>query len=212
MIAALVLAAGTATRFGETKQVAMLAGKRLVRHVVDAATDTRIGRIVVVVGHDADAVADAVGGGALVVRNPRFAEGQATSLSVGLDALGEDVDAVLVLLADQPGVTARHVSALLDAAAHREEPIVRLAFADGPGPALLRRAVWDDVRELRGDVGARALFEGRPDLVFDAVVEGPTPPDIDTPADLARLERATASDRATHERPAEPGNEKPPSF
>jgi molybdenum cofactor cytidylyltransferase len=203
VIAAVVLAAGTGARFGGTKQLEIVEGEPLVRHAVGAAREAGIGDVVVVVGYEADAVAGAVGTDARVVRNSRFSEGQATSLTAGLDAFGEGVDAVVVLLADQPGITGDHVKALLDAAEHREEPIVRLRFADGPGPALLRRSVWDEVRALGGDVGARALMDARPDLVFDAVVEGSAPPDVDTAADLERFERS--------ERP-DAGYEKPPSF
>jgi molybdenum cofactor cytidylyltransferase len=203
VIAAVVLAAGTGSRFGGTKQVAVHRGKPLVRHAIDAARDAGIDAIVVVVGHESDTVAAAAGGDIRVVHNARFMEGQSTSLAAGLETLGDDVQAVVVLLADQPGVTADHLGALLDAASHRDEPIVRLRFDDGPGPALLRRSVWDEVRALEGDVGARALFERRPDLVFDAVVEGSAPPDVDTAADL---------ERATGDSSADPGREKPPSF
>jgi molybdenum cofactor cytidylyltransferase len=209
VIAAIVLAAGTGSRFGRTKQVEIAGGKPLVHHAVGAARDAGIDDVVVVVGHAADAVAEVVGRSARVVHNPRFAEGQASSLTAGLDALGDDVDAAVVLLADQPGIGGDHVRALLDAAEHRDEPIVRLRFADGPGPALLRRSVWDEVRALEGDVGARALIDARPDLVFDAVVEGSAPPDVDTPADLERFERSGRIERS--ERP-DAGNEKPPSF
>jgi molybdenum cofactor cytidylyltransferase len=203
VIAAIVLAAGTGSRFGGTKQLAIVEGRPLVRHAVDAARDAGVEEVVVVVGHDADEVGAVVGSSARVVRNARFPEGQATSLVAGLDALGDDADAAVVLLADQPGVTGEHLRALLDAAEHREEPIVRLRFADGPGPALLRRSVWKELRALEGDTGARALIDDRPDLVFDAVFEGSAPPDVDTPADLERLHGS--------EHPGA-GHEKPPSF
>jgi molybdenum cofactor cytidylyltransferase len=205
MIAAVVLAAGSGSRFGGTKQVALLDGKPLVRHAVDAARGAGIAEVVVVVGHDADAVAGAAGPDVSIVRNPRHAEGQSTSLAAGLDALGDDVDAAVVLLADQPGITAEAIRGLVATAASRAEPIVRLRFVDGPGPALLRRSVWGDVRALEGDTAARTLAERRPDLVFEAFVATAAPGDVDTPADL---------DRVRDERPTpdEPGYEKPPSF
>ncbi|MGZ4108626.1 MAG: nucleotidyltransferase family protein [Actinomycetota bacterium] len=205
MIAAVVLAAGSASRFGGTKQLALLDGKPLVRHAVDAARGVGIAEVVVVVGHDADAVARAAGTDVSIVRNPRHAEGQSTSLAAGLDALGDEVDAAVVLLADQPGITAEVIRDLVATAASRAEPIVRLRFVDAPGPALLRRSVWDDVRALEGDTGARALAERSPDLVFEAFVATAAPADIDTPADLD----AVRDERRT---PDEPGYEKPPSF
>jgi molybdenum cofactor cytidylyltransferase len=206
VIAAVVLAAGSGSRFGGTKQLAVLDGTPLVRHAVDAAREAGIADIVLVVGHEADAVAHAAGPDVAVVRNPRHAEGQSRSLIVGIDALGEDVDAAIVLLADQPGITAEMVRALVDAASARPEPILRLRFLDSPGPALLGREVWDELRALEGDAGARALIERRPDAVFDVNIPTAAPADVDTPEDLERLERDRQRSLA------DPGNEKPPSF
>jgi CTP:molybdopterin cytidylyltransferase MocA len=203
VIGAIVLAAGSGSRFGGPKQLAGLGGEPLVRSPIRAAREAGIERVVVVVGSDADAVSEAVGDRAVVVRNDRWREGQSTSLVAGLGALGGEVDDAVVLLADQPGITAEHLRALLDAAPRRPEPIVRLRFRDAPGPALLRRAVWDEVRTLEGDTGARSLIERRPDLVFDVFIDARAPGDVDTPDDLHRLEQ---------ERRAEAGHEKPPSF
>jgi molybdenum cofactor cytidylyltransferase len=206
VIAAIVLAAGTGTRFGATKQTALFGGRPLVRYPVDAARDAGIGEVVVVVGHDAAAVA-AVVDDVTIVHNGRFEDGQASSLRAGLEAMGDEVDGVVVLMADQPGITPRHVRTLLGAAERQTEPIVRLRFIDGPGPALLRREIWRELESLEGDLGARVLIDRRPDLVFDAVVEQPSPPDIDTVADLERLESRQAAGAAS-----DPEYEKPPSF
>jgi CTP:molybdopterin cytidylyltransferase MocA/carbon monoxide dehydrogenase subunit G len=204
VVAAVVLAAGSASRFGGTKQLALLDGKPLVRHAVQAAREAGIADVVVVVGHDAEAVASAAGTDASIVANPRHAEGQSTSLVAGLDALGDDVDAAVILLADQPGITTEMIRDLVETASSRREPIVRLRFVDGPGPALLRRSVWDDVRTLEGDTGARELVERRPNLMFEAFVATAAPSDVDTPADLDRVRDGR--------RAGGPGDEKPPSF
>jgi molybdenum cofactor cytidylyltransferase len=206
VIAAIVLAAGTGSRFGGTKQTARLGGRPLVRYPVDAAREAGIGEVVVVVGHDAAAVA-AVVDDARIVHNGRFEDGQASSLRAGFEAMGDEIDGVVVLMADQPGITAHHVRTLLGAAEQRAEAIVRLRFVDGPGPALLRRELWRELGALEGDLGARALIDDRPGLAFDAVVDEPTPPDVDTVADLERLEARHPGEAAP-----EPGNEKPPSF
>jgi molybdenum cofactor cytidylyltransferase len=206
VIAAIVLAAGTGTRFGATKQTALFGGRPLVRYPVDAARDAGIGQVVVVVGHDAAAVASVVDD-VTIVHNGRFEDGQASSLRAGIEAMGDEVDGVVVLMADQPGITASHVRTLLGAAQEHGEPIVRLRFTDGPGPALLRREVWRELEGLEGDLGAKALVDRRADLVFDAVVEQPAPPDVDTVADLERLQRDHPAGTSL-----DPGYEKPPSF
>jgi CTP:molybdopterin cytidylyltransferase MocA/carbon monoxide dehydrogenase subunit G len=204
VIAAVVLAAGSGSRFGGTKQLALLDGKPLVRHAVEAAREAGIADVTVVVGYDDEAVASAAGPEASIVANPRHAEGQSTSLVAGLDALGDDVDAAVILLADQPGITPGMIRNLVETAASRGEPIVRLRFVDGPGPALLGRSVWDDVRRLEGDTGARELVQRRPNLVFEAFVDIAAPRDVDTPADLDGIRDERRADG--------PGYEKPPSF
>ena len=187
MIAAVVLAAGGATRFGTTKQLARYRGKPLVQHAVDAARDAGIEDVVVVVGHDRERVTSVIRGVRFAV-NDRYAEGQSTSVIAGIDALGPDVEGAVVVLADQPGITGHHVRALLDAASRDPRPIARLVFADGRGPTLLRREIWDDVRVLTGDAGARLLADARPELVLEVRIPEPAPLDVDTPDDLRRLD------------------------
>jgi molybdenum cofactor cytidylyltransferase len=192
VISAIVLAAGEGRRFGGTKQVERLRGKPLVQHAVDAAAEAGLDEIVVVVGHDADRVALALDlpRGARIVVNDRYAEGQATSLAAGLRALAASSDAAIVLLADQPGIEARHVRSLVDALdAAADSEILRTRFRDGPGPALLARSVWDEAAQLTGDTGARALIDAGPDRVRWVAIDEDAPGDVDRPADLERERR-----------------------
>ena len=84
-VAGLVLAAGSASRFGATKQLAEVDGRPLVAHVVDAALTAELSPVVVVVGHDADDVAAAVPPDAEVVVNDQYVHGQSVSLRGGID-------------------------------------------------------------------------------------------------------------------------------
>lgn len=186
MISALVLAAGEGTRFGGTKQIEVVRGKPLVQHAVDAAAGAGVDEIVVVLGHEALRVRDALElpPGSRYVINERYAEGQSTSLAAGLRALGEDSEAAVVLLADQPGVEPRHVSALVSTFREGGAGVVRIRFADGPGPALLARSVWDEAAALEGDTGARAVFEAHPERVRWIPFDEDAPVDVDRQADL----------------------------
>ncbi len=188
VISAVVLAAGTSTRFGRTKQLVVLGGKPLVQHVVDAAASADVDEIVLVLGHDAEAVQANVQlpSTARVVMNPRFAEGQSTSLTAGLTACDLSSEAAVILLADQPGIRHEHLRALLAAFRETGSEIVRLRFRDGPGPALLARATWPEVTALTGDTGARALFSEHPERIHWVPVDEDAPPDVDVPEDLDR--------------------------
>jgi molybdenum cofactor cytidylyltransferase len=190
-VAVLVLAAGRGERFTSgTKQVAEVAGLPLVAHVVATAWEGGAARVLVVVGHDGAAVAAAAeqGGSIEVVRNDRYAEGQATSLRAGLGALEADEGTTIavVLLADQPEVRAAAVRSV--AAAVAQGPVcARASYRDGPGhPVGFARAVWPLLSEgSQGDVGARDLL-GSLDVAH-VLVAGDVPVDVDTDADLEAL-------------------------
>ena len=190
--AALVLAAGSGSRFGGTKQLAELDGQPLVAHAVATAHAAGLAPVYLVVGHDRDAViaAAASAGEVEVVDNPDHAAGQAGSLARGIVAVehGPDVDVVVVLLADQPRVRADVAQAVADAAASSADGIARASYADGPGhPVALARQVWPRLHDLAGDEGARQLFAGYD--IATVSVSDTLPRDVDTAGDLDTLRR-----------------------
>ena len=187
MISGVVLAAGTGSRFGATKQLVPVGGKPLAQHAVDALIHAGVDELVLVTGHDAVRVA----GGlelppdARVVYNAAFREGQATSLAAALHALDDQSEAAVVLMADQPGVTAEVVRALVARFRATRKQVVRAMYEDGPGPSLLSREIYAEAGHLHGDVGARMLIASHPGWVEEVSFEGPAPRDVDTPEDLA---------------------------
>ena len=192
MISGLVLAAGEARRYGSTKQLAELAGKPLAQHAIDAAHDAGLGEIVVVLGHDARAVARAIDlpDEARTVVNLAFGSGIASSLAVGISDTGPESEGAVVLLADQPGIGAPVIEELVRAFRARSARIVRAAFRDGPGPSLLSREIYAEAAHLSGDEGARRLAIAHPDWVEEVTMPGNAPLDVDTPQDGERV-RAT---------------------
>lgn len=192
-----MLAAGEGRRFGGAKPLAPLDGRPLVLHAVDAARAADIAQTIVVVGYEASAVATCLAGESdvEVVVNDAYAQGQATSVQVGLQAAEryEDAEVAVMLLADQPHVSPvviRQVVAALDDGGEA----ARASYDDGVGhPVAFARRVWARVVEdLRGDEGARQLMD---DLeVAHVLVTGPMPPDVDRPEDLDRLAAAEGDD------------------
>jgi molybdenum cofactor cytidylyltransferase len=193
-VVAVVLAAGRGERFtGGTKQLATVAGRTLVAHAVATAHAAGVDRVLVVVGHDRDAVAAAVRAEdpeARIVSNPDHAEGQSTSFVAGIRAVASDERARLavVLLADQPGVAAEAVRAVA-AAVRGGAPVARARYADAPGhPIAFARELFERLTDVEGDAGARHLLD---DLdVTHVLAAGTVPLDVDTVEDLAAV-RAT---------------------
>jgi len=188
VISAIVLAAGEGRRFGGTKQLEVVRGKPLVQHAVDAATGAGVDEIVVVLGHDAERVSAALTlpPSARVVVNQGYAEGQSTSLAEGLRALDPSSEAAVVLLADQPGIEARHIASLVTAYRDEEPDVLRIRFRDGPGPVMLACSVWPEAIALAGDTGARALFDADIVRVRWLAFDEDAPVDVDVRDDLER--------------------------
>ena len=185
MISGIVLAAGTASRFGSTKQIVEVDGKPLVQHAIDTAAAAELDEIVVVLGHDSERVRAVLElpSNARVIVNERFAEGQSTSLAAGLQALDPASEAAVVLLGDQPGVLPEEIRTLVKRFAETDAPAVRLRYRDAPGPALLSMEIWPEAVELDGDTGARALFDNQhPEEVS---IDRDAPRDIDLPSEAS---------------------------
>ncbi len=203
-IAAIVLAAGTASRYRAadpviaTKLVAELDGVPLVRHVAMAALGSSARPVLVVTGHAAEAVAVALDGlDVRLVPNPDFAGGLATSLKAGVAALPATVLGVLVLLGDMPGVGPALLDRLIAAfEAHPEtEAVVPVHRGRRGNPVLLARALFGAVHGLDGDEGARRLLADA--RVCEIEIADPAVViDIDEPAALRAMGRIQKGDAA----------------
>jgi len=189
-VAAVVLAAGEGRRFGGGKQLAQWRGKPLVAHAADAALASAADGVTVVLGARADAVRGALPSTQLmVVENPSWANGMSSSLQAGLSALPKNIAAVVVLLADQPQVSAATINALIERFQRTLAPVVYPTFAGKRGnPVLLGRELFPQLRQLRGDAGARAVVSAHlPVAEAVAVPDAAILRDVDTPADLDAL-------------------------
>ena len=183
-----VLAAGSATRFGATKQLADLDGVPLVQRATGTAAEACGDRTLLVLGHDWRAVADACDPlrGFMVV-NDDYAAGLGTSIACAVRAVQHVADAVVLLLADQPLISAAHVRSLCSTWSGAADEIVATSYAETVGvPALFGRACFGELASLGGDTGAKQVIaSGR--FEVQSVAFEPAAADIDTPEDLAKL-------------------------
>jgi molybdenum cofactor cytidylyltransferase len=189
-VAGIVLAAGRGTRMGKSKQLLPFRGQTILECVVDSALASALHRVVVVLGHQAEAIEPLLKNRAVtIVVNQIFPAGQSTSLKAGLRALTNESEAALFLLGDQPLITPQTINQIIAAYQASRSPIVVPVYEGRRGnPALFSRETFPGIERLSGDRGARPLFEeyaGRllslpvadPDIIFD----------VDTEADYRRL-------------------------
>lgn len=182
---AIVLAAGASTRFGSPKQLVRIDGRPMLHAVV--------GRAVEVAGHSVTVVLGAHAPGltpllrhtpASVIINRDWEEGMASSIRAGMSQVPGSADGVLLMLADQPDVTADDLRRLVGAWRRRSDSILAAQYSGVAGvPAIFPRWAFRDLGDLRGDRGAQALLKRYIDRVarlpmLSAAV------DIDRPEDL----------------------------
>jgi molybdenum cofactor cytidylyltransferase len=196
-IAAIVLAAGAGSRFGGGKLLARLDGRPIVEHVVDAARAAGLDPIVVVVPPTGE-LDDLDLGAVRRVTNETPQEGLSSSVRVGLREVDvePDVTAAVILPGDQPRVQPATIAALLDAMDETADtPFVAARHLDdrSPNPVLARRSVWRLADELAADRGFGPVLAAHPELVRWIEIPGENP-DVDTRADLARLNRQAHPD------------------
>lgn len=189
-IAAIVLAAGRSSRMGSHKLLLQLGGRPLVTYAVRAATQSAASPVIVVLGHDAERVRDALPGGAYrTAVNERYGDGMATSLHVGIAAIDEPVTGALVLLADQPLLTARVLDRVLGEASARPERIVAATYGGSRGhPVYFPVSLFPEIQAIEGDEGARSVLARHADLVTRIAIEPPfVGLDVDEPSVYERL-------------------------
>jgi len=183
MISGLVLAAGGSRRLGRPKQLLPYSGGTLLGHVVQTARSCAFDQLVVAVGGAADDVRAEVDlDGAEVVVNDAYGEGCSSSIAAALEVVRGDV--LVLMLGDQPGVTAETVSALL--AGRGEAALAVCRYDDGRGhPIAFSRSVFGELANLHGDKGVWKLLDRGP--VTEVPVPGPIPLDVDTEEDYAAV-------------------------
>jgi molybdenum cofactor cytidylyltransferase len=198
-VGAVVLAAGASSRLGVPKQGVRFRGEGLLRRVACAALDAGCSPVVVVTGAHADTAAAQLQG--LAVRsvcNDQWATGLASSVRAGIAALAREepvIDAALLLVCDQPHVTADVVFRLIAAYRASRKPVVASAYGETVGvPALFDRALFAELERLEGDTGARQVIARHASGThLVAFPEGDV--DVDTLDDLARLDASEGRDR-----------------
>jgi len=191
----LIPAAGGSTRLGHPKQLVQIEGRSLIRRAAALALSLDPARIHVVLGAHRERIEAELAGlhGLCIHHNPRWPEGMAGSLAVGLQQVRPDCPAVLVLLPDQARVTASDLQPLIAAWHDAPGQPVAAAYAGTFGvPAILPRTLFAGIMALTGDRGARAVLTAHRDEL--ATVSMPNAAfDLDTPEDEHRLRNGRSS-------------------
>jgi molybdenum cofactor cytidylyltransferase len=193
-VGAIILAAGKSTRMGEPKQLLRLGQSTVLERTLENIRGAGLDEIVLVLGSSAEAIRQHLPASAFealtVVVNEGYDQGMAGSLREGLSVVHPQIDAVLIVLADQPFIRPETLDQIVDRYRRSKAQIVIPTYKGSRGnPVLLDRSVFPEIEALNGDIGCRAIFGSHSDGIVKVEVEdNGILLDIDDKADYERLQ------------------------
>ncbi|MBW2491461.1 MAG: nucleotidyltransferase family protein [Deltaproteobacteria bacterium] len=193
--AGIILAGGSSIRFGRPKQLLKLKGKYLLEYVLDAALESQLNHVVLVLGHDYQNILQALDTRITherlqVVINHRYLEGQSRSLQAGLLKIRQAFSSVMFLLGDQPMLDSNTIDHMLASFQHSGKDIcVPVCKGKRGNPTIFNRALYDQLMAIEGDIGARDIIRTNPERVFKLEIDDPLCFfDIDSQKDFENLQ------------------------
>ncbi len=193
-MAAVVLAAGSSTRMGRNKLLLHLGGESLVRRAVRAAAAAGVDPVVAVLGHEEPRVrAELDGLPCVIIVNPDHARGVDTSLQAGVRRAAAAADAIVVVLADMPFVTAAMIATLVERHRATGAPLVVSRYGDVQAPpTLYGRALFPELLSIPGERCAKQVVRRHEQEAVVVAWPEDALRDIDVPEDYegARAELA----------------------
>lgn len=204
MIVGVLLAAGSARRFGAQKLLASIARETdgesapVVRLSAERLLAAGLGKTIVVLGSEHEAVRAVLRDLPVsFVVNEHYAEGLSTSMKCGVSAalaLGDEVEAVAIALGDQPTIGPHVLPALAERFVRDAGDGIGYRIIVGPrfrgvrgNPVIIGRGILPELLEVTGDQGARDVIARNASSIRLVDFDEPMPLDVDTPADLAAL-------------------------
>ena len=187
----ILLAAGASTRMGEIKQLLPWKNSTLLEYSIQQLNQSSIDHLVVVLGANEEIICENANlHTAEVVLNPDWEKGMATSIATGLRYLlkkAPDIQSVLIALSDQPLLDFNYYNKLIKKKLVIENKIVCSAYSDQFGvPAIFDREYFDNLLNLDGHGGARALIRGG-NVKIATVRAGDLAVDLDTRESYNRI-------------------------
>ena len=195
-IAGLILAAGTSTRMGRPKQLLRVHGQTLLDRILREALNSELDKIFLILGYQARKIKRTLGQSLVhrklqVIENRQYAQGISSSIIAGLSEIEANYEHMMILLADLPHSNSRLINLLISGYLEAGLPMGAIQVKSKRShPVIFGKALYRELRKLRGDVGAKSLFEKFSDRV--CMVEPGfyyNDRDIDTPEDYAAFQR-----------------------
>jgi len=190
----LLLAAGASRRLGQPKQLVKYKGNYLINHAIEAMVGSELNDLIVVLGSQFNIINPVIISDVNVLNNKNWEIGMASSISIGVQYLNNNIEGVLVSLVDQYMLTSELIDLLIKK--YRINPNKLIASKYGNGvygpPAIFPNRLFNDLKSLEGDRGAGKIIQNEllnhpEQLIIVDFEKGHL--DIDTPEDLLNLSK-----------------------
>ena len=187
-ITAIILAAGSSTRFGDkNKLLKPFMDSSIFGHVVKTMTNLPIAEVILVTGYEHEKIAEAIKHSNVhIIHNSEFQTGIASSSKCGVSAASQKTEGYMICLGDMPYITMDYIKNLLDTFINSQIPsIIVPTFQYRKGnPVIFSKNFIDDLLKIEGDKGAREVIDKHPDSIIEVQIRKETYFfDVDTLAD-----------------------------
>jgi molybdenum cofactor cytidylyltransferase len=189
MTALIILAAGESSRLGQPKQNLVFKGKTLLQHAVDAGLESECATVIVVLGANSKHIMPIPETATLYNKN--WKEGMASSIKTVMLEIDNDVtfDQVIIMVCDQPFVSAALLNAMIAKQAETNKPIIACSYKGTTGvPVLFNSSLFGELLLLKGKEGAKRILKDHAGDIAEIIFEKGGI-DIDTPEDHKRLQQ-----------------------
>lgn len=190
MISAILLAAGVSRRMGQMKQLLPFGNSNVIRAAIKNLQHTEITELIVVLGHQAELIADNIADLPVkIVLNKNYLTGMTSSVQAGLRALSPETKATLLALVDQPHIPIIVIDQLLDTYRQTQALVIKPQFQGQSGhPILIDTKLKDEILALPDDCGLNKVIKAHAaETIKIAVATGSILEDMDTPEDYQRI-------------------------
>lgn len=190
--AGIILAAGASTRMGYPKQLLKAAAGNLLGHIINEALKSELEHVVTVLGYKASEIRGAINKEKdseklAIIENRDWEKGMSSSIIAGISHIRNSYDHCMVILADMPYISSGLINHLLSQYLDSGLKIGAIITGKRSHPVIFNRALYNEMCGLKGDIGARFLFEKYPDEVCLVKPEGTfNDLDLDTPDDYLK--------------------------
>jgi molybdenum cofactor cytidylyltransferase len=177
--AGIILAGGMSRRLGMPKQLLEVGGSTVLSRVIGAAINSELDRVIVVLGHHAETIKASMHGileneKVVTVLNPWYPEGMSTSLQCGLKEIQYAFPSIMILMGDQPLLSAKTINLLLKAFRSSQKDICVPVNKGKRGlPVCFTKRFYLDIFSIKGDIGARQIIDENADSVISIEISDP---------------------------------------